>query len=288
MGDLVDILSSIETGAESMLPPPKSFKASEFIETYAFHMDANHLQEKEERPEGERVQVIENRPPLDRSAFYMDTRIESLRRPASELMVYAVSTASMARQLEARGYTRIGGCWLGTGSKLPDRIEEAGGVGSSGASTREEAQPRVKLTCKYPTCKRGSDAPTPAAQIVEWFEGKVEIDGSLCAPLYKWTKEERDRQWGGASKQERATVANQLNSLAHMYLYVIQHMKEVGGAASDMEEGFDKLRSATRAALKKEGGKGRAEDSWWTKAERLAKARVEEPLPADEGQGGHE
>ena len=34
-------------------------------------------------------------------------------------------------------------------------------------------------------------------------------------------------------------------------------MKEVGGAASDMEEGFDKLRSATRAALKKRRGRER-------------------------------
>ena len=149
------------------------------------------------------MQVIENRPPLDQSAFYMDTRIESLRRPASELMVYAVSTVSMAKQLEARGYTRIGGCWLGTGSKLPDRIEEAGGAGSSGASTREEAQPQVKLTCKYPTCKRGSDAPTPAAQIVEWFEGKVEIDGSPYSPLYMWTRDERERQWEETSKRRQ-------------------------------------------------------------------------------------
>ena len=73
------------------------------------------------------TQVIENRPPLDRSVFYMDTRPETLQRGAAAMMVYAVSSTSMAAMLEARGYTRIGGSWLGPGSQLPDRIEGAGG-----------------------------------------------------------------------------------------------------------------------------------------------------------------
>ena len=64
-----------------------------------------------------------------------------------------------------------------------------------------------------------------------------------------------------------------------MYLYIIQHMRQEGRAASDLELGFDRLRIATRDALKKEG-KGKAEDSWWAQAERLAKARVEAPPSA--------
>ena len=262
-----------------MLPAPKYFKPQDFIENYKYHMDYNELHEKEEQPGGGGTQVIENRPPLDRSVFYMDTRPETLQQGAAAMMVYAVSTTSMAAMLEARGYTRIGGSWLGPGSQLPVRLEGAGGAGGSGASTSTStSKPLAKLTCKYPTIKKGRDAPTPAAQIVEWFEGKVEIDGSPYSPLYMWTRDARERQWEETAKKKQ-TVSNQLNSLAHMYLYIIQHMRQEGRAASDLELGFDRLRIATRDALKKEG-KGKAEDSWWAQAERLAKARVEAPPSA--------
>lgn len=79
VADLIDLLSSLESGVGPIVPESSAFNSSDFIENYTYHMDAHNLHVKEEEEAGRILQVIESRPPLDKGVFFMDMRRDQLQ-----------------------------------------------------------------------------------------------------------------------------------------------------------------------------------------------------------------
>ena len=187
---LVERFGVMRLGAESLLPPnvrQLNKKPDDFRLRLNTHLETNDLKKETEEAEGATQMIVVSRPAFDHVAYYarLDQTGLDHAKLTGKLQLYCVTTATLATQIELRGYQRVYVNHIGDDTHLPDKIS-AVGAGSSSAR-RSLAPASTRLPTKGLPGDRSPPDESAAQQLVREFELHVEFEGRFFSPVYMWT-----------------------------------------------------------------------------------------------------
>ena len=119
---LVERFGVIQLGANPLLPPnvrQLKKKPDDFRTRLTTHLETNDLKKETEEAEGAKQMIVVSRPAFDHVAYF--ARLDQLgldhAKSTGKLELYCVTTATLAAQIQQRGYQRVYVNHIGDGSR---------------------------------------------------------------------------------------------------------------------------------------------------------------------------
>ena len=227
----------------------KNFKPESFVTALKMNLRQHDLElEHDHSSAGASTQApqIVVRPAFDHVVFF--------RSPAEAEAdkAWSVPNKALATKMVQRGYKRLNVTHLPADEReLPSAVGSGPVRGPPGALESDPYPPplelRVPRTC--PEVDKAASAPTPAAQLVEWFEVKVKMHEHGRTVVYSPMKE-----WTNAARREAKFDRNQSTPFTvrcKLYLYIRRFLSAQETEPADFRLSWDALRTAAQNSLKK-------------------------------------
>lgn len=223
------------------------FRPEAMTTALKMNLQENNLLLTSDHTSGNQPVVIEVRPAFDRTVFFRTPPDHDVDK------TYSVHTKPLASKMVQRGYVKIPVIHLPDDEReLPPAVGDLV-RGAQGGLSADALPPPVEL--KVPTVcpdiNQAASAPTPAAQIVEWFEFKVIMLESGHKVVYSPM-----RLWSTSARSAAGFQPNQstpFSTRCKLYLYIRRHLSDEEPA--EIRLTYDALRQGAKEKLIKYSAK---------------------------------
>ena len=225
----------------------KKFKPEAMMAALRMNLTENNLQLSSDQTSGTAPVVNVCRPAFDHTVFFRTPPDHDVDK------TYLVPTKALSSKMVALGYTKVMVTHLPADEReLPPAVA-ALVRGAQGELSSDAFPPplELKLPTTCPTVDTAASAPTPAAQIVEWFEFKVVMLESGHKVVYSPM-----RLWSTSARSDAGFQSNQstpFSTRCKLYLYIRRHLNDTEPANINLT--YDALRQGAKDNLIKYSAK---------------------------------